>query len=155
MGGRQTDRPQHRAQHTVSSFVINEKRAALSVYLKIIGHRLVSLGKSLFPSSQPPTFRLQGWVTHQRQGAADRERFLRPGMGASWGDGEGERTVMERRVTARCGNVTCGWRPQQSPQDVQVTSDRSMDQSRGRALLWQRPPQQPQEHHFILAGSIN
>lgn len=62
---------------------------------------------------------------------------------------------MERQVTAHCGNVICRWRPQQSLWDVQVTSDRSMDQSHGRALLWPRLPQQPQEHHFILAGSIN
>lgn len=62
---------------------------------------------------------------------------------------------MERQVTARCGTATCGLRPQQSPQDVQVTSDRTMDQSHGHSLLGRRPPQQPREHHFILARSIN
>jgi len=72
---RPTERPRHRARHTVSSFVINEKRAARSVYLEILGHCLVSLENSLFPSSQPPTSRLQGGSPIRDGGLLTRKGF--------------------------------------------------------------------------------
>lgn len=90
------------------------------------------------PSSPHQGFRRQGGL-HGRGGGCTGVRFL-PRMG--------------RGATGETGSSTWGGDPGRACREGRDQRPQH-GKSHGHALLWWRPPQQPQQHHFLLARSIN
>lgn len=140
---RWTNQPLCRAQHAVSSFGTNEKIAAPGVVQQSLA---TGCGHLAGPCSQLPAPGLQeaGWAAQQGWGLHGGQASARNGERGNGRDRE--QHVVEARPRGGDPGTACRKGRDQRPQH---------GKSHGHALLWWRPPRQPQQHHFLLARSIN